>query len=341
MTRHPAFRRVARATGWSALVVLFNLVAIVGAQGALASYRPEILAHVPAAREMAVCDGAVFVGTKGDSIYMFPIAGGDAVPVATRLPAPNGVACTQDKLYVGTRDRILSFDVTSDHRLANRKDLYDKLPSSGVHSYRYIQIGPDQRLYVSLGSPCNICQPQGLQGTIISMALDGSDVKRVAWGVRNSVGFDWSGNTMYFTDNGADGMGDDIPPDELNELQVGGFYGFPYFGGHVRLRGFADASPPAEPIFPVHEFQAHVATLGIHFYRGAMFPELRGEALVAEHGSWDRSTPVGYQVVHLRVGGADEKLVGDIGRPVDVKELPDGAIIISDDTGDRVWRLSR
>ena len=114
-------------------------------------------------------------------------------------------------------------------RLANRADLPIRLPNQAHHGLRYIQAGPDGRLYISIGSPCNICQPEGLQGTIISISPNGGDLRRMAWGIRNSVGFDWNGGIMYFTDNGADGMGDDTPPDELNELQPGAFYGFPYF----------------------------------------------------------------------------------------------------------------
>jgi glucose/arabinose dehydrogenase len=145
--------------------------------------------------------------------------------------------------------------------------------------------------------------------------------------------------------NGADGMGDNTPPDELNELRPGAFYGFPYFGGRVRLRGLEAATPPVPQTPPVYEFQAHVATLGVHFYRGTMFPELRGGALVAEHGSWDRSTPVGYQVVRLRIGsgfsGNGQSFLHGMGRPVDVKELPDGSIVVSDDAGGRIWRVAR
>jgi glucose/arabinose dehydrogenase len=140
-------------------------------------------------------------------------------------------------------------------------------------------------------------------------------------------------------------MGDNIPPDELNTLRPGAFYGFPYFGGRMRLRGFETAAPPVPQTPPVYEFQAHVATLGIHFYRGAMFPELRGEALVAEHGSWNRSTPVGYQVVRMRIGGGSsgngQSFLRSLGRPVDIEELPDGSIVVSDDAGGRIWRISR
>ncbi|MPR11076.1 sorbosone dehydrogenase family protein [Microvirga sp. M8] len=279
--------------------------------------RVAVFARVPAARAMAVCGDALYVGTKGNAVYGVPLAGGPAVRAAS---VPGG-------------------------RLANRADLPIRLPNQAHHGLRYIQAGPDGRLYVSIGSPCNICQPEGLQGTIISISPNGGDLRRMAWGIRNSVGFDWNGGTLYFTDNGADGMSDNTPPDELNELQPSAFYGFPYFGGRVRLRGFEAAAPPALQTPPAYEFQAHVATLGIHFYRGAMFPELRGEALIAEHGSWNRSTPVGDQVVRLRLGssrsGNGQSFLSGVGRPIDIEELPDGSIVVSDDAGDRIWRVSR
>jgi glucose/arabinose dehydrogenase len=307
--------------------------------------RIEVFARVPAARAMAVCGDTLYVGTKAGTVYGVPLVGGRPVRATSGLVAPNGVTCLGSRLYVASRDRISAFTPTSNGRLADRADIVTGLPGQAHHGLRYIRAGPDGRLYVSIGSPCNICQPQGLQGTIISVSPNGGDVQRAAWGIRNSVGFDWNGGTMYFTDNGADGMGDNTPPDELNELQPGAFYGFPYFGGRVRLRGFEAATPPGPQKPPVYEFQAHVATLGLHFYRGAMFPELRGEALIAEHGSWNRSTPVGYQVVRLRVGGNrsgnGQSFLSGIGRPVDVKELPDGSIVVSDDAGGRIWRVRR
>ena len=248
------------------------------------SARAELLARVPGAREMAVCGDTLFVGTRGSSVYAVPLSGGGTRRAASGFSAANGV-CMLRRSFVR---RLEEQHYRVRHRpwgaLSGRRDIRRGLPNSGGHSLRYIAVGPDSRLYVSFGSPCNICLPRGLQGTIVSMNQDGSDLRRVAWGVRNSVGFDWRGGTMFFTDNGADGMGDDIPPDELNVLRPGGFYGFPYFGGGVRLRGFEDAAPPARQIPPVFNFQAHVATLGIHFFRS-----LGGDALVAEHGSWNRT----------------------------------------------------
>jgi glucose/arabinose dehydrogenase len=297
-----------------------------------------LLARVPAAREMAVCGDALFVGTKGASIYSVPLAGGRARVAASGFSAANGVACSGSHLFVASSNRITAFDIGAGGILGGRRDIFRDLSNSGVHDLRYIAVGPDSRLYVSLGSPCNICMPRGSQGTIISMSQAGSDVRRVAWGLRNSVGFDWRGGAMLFTDNGADRMGDDIPPDELNALQPGGFYGFPYFGGQIRLKGFENARPPAQQIPPVFDFQAHVAALGIHFFRS-----LGGDALVAEHGSWNRTVPVGRQVVRLHFQGdrpvsATPYLKG-AGRPVDVKEAPDGSILVSDDAGGAIYNF--
>jgi glucose/arabinose dehydrogenase len=198
--------------------------------------RVAVFARVPAARAMAVCGDALYVGTKGNAVYGVPLAGGPAVRAASGLVAPNGVACLGNRLYVASRDRVLTFAPKPGGRLANRADLPIRLPNQVHHGLRYIQAGPDGRLYISIGSPCNICQPEGLQGAIVSISPNGGDLRRIAWGIRNSVGFDWNGGIMYFTDNGADRMGDNTPPDELNELQPGAFYGFPYFGGRVRLR---------------------------------------------------------------------------------------------------------
>jgi glucose/arabinose dehydrogenase len=302
--------------------------------------RAELLARVPEAREIAVCGDILFVGTLGSSVYAVPVSGGSARRVASGFSVPNGVACNGRRLFVASTDGVTAFDIGPGGELSGRREIRRGLPNSGDHNRRYIAVGPDSRLYVSLGSPCNICSPQGMQGTIVSMSQDGSDLRRVAWGLRNSVGFDWRGGTMFFTDNGADRMGDDIPPDELNELQPGGFYGFPYFGGRVRLKGFENAQPPAQQIPPVYEFQAHVATLGIHFFRG-----LGGDALVAEHGSWNRSVPVGREVVRVRFQGgrpvSAATFLRNVGRPVDVKEAPDGAILVSDDAGGAIYVFRR
>ncbi|CAH2407486.1 PQQ-dependent sugar dehydrogenase [Mesorhizobium ventifaucium] len=328
----------------SARIGLLALVSVAAAASGVAlgpgPARAEVLARVPAAREMAVCGDILFVGTKRSSVYAVPVSGGRARRVASGFSAPNGVACSRGRLFVASSDRVTAFDIGPGGALSGRRDIRRGLPNSGAHNLRYIAVGPDSRLYVSFGSPCNICLPRGLQSTIVSMNQDGSDLRRVAWGVRNSVGFAWRGGTMFFTDNGADRMGDDIPPDELNALRPGGFYGFPYFGGRTRLKGFQDARPPAQQIPPVFEFQAHVATLGIHFFRS-----LGGDALVAEHGSWNRSVPVGRQVVRVRFRGgrpvSATTFLRGVGRPVDVKEAPDGSVLVSDDAGGAIYVFRR
>src|SRR5438552_388310 len=216
------------------LALAFTIAAASGVTLAPSAARAALLARVPAAREMAVCGDTLFVGTKGSAVYAVPLSGGAARVAASGFSAPNGVACSRGRLFVASRNRVTAFDIGRAGALSGRRDIRRGLPNSGVHSLRYIAVGPGSRLYASFGSPCNICQPGGLQGTIVSMDQNGSDLRRDAWGVRNSVGFDWRGSTMFFTDNGADRMGDNIPPDELNALRPGGFYGFPYFGGQIR-----------------------------------------------------------------------------------------------------------
>ena len=325
-----------------ALVLGFQyaVVSVVAVWCGSAAGNAAALTHVPAAREMAVCGDTLFVGTKGGSVYAAPVSGGRAHPVAGGFSAPNGVACAGGRLFVASREGVFAFTIGAGGGLSGRSEIRRDLPNSGVHSLRYIAVGPDGRLYLSLGSPCNICMPQGLQGTIVSMKQDGSDLATVAAGVRNSVGFDWRGGAMFFTDNGADGMGDNIPPDELNVAEQGAFYGFPYFGGRIRLKGYERAAPPQQQTPPVLEFQAHVAALGIHFFRG-----LGGDALVAEHGSWNRSVPVGRQVVRVRFEGGRaasvQPFARGLGRPVDVKESPDGGILVSDDAGGAVYKLGK
>ena len=216
--------------------------------------------------------------------------------------------------------------------------------------------GPRGRLYVAVGAPCNICALSGLEGTIVSLNAGGGMPEIFARGVRNSVGMDFqpASGHLFFTDNGADRMGDDVPPDELNRAARAGLhFGFPYFGGgDSRTSEFRNAEPP-EVTMPVVRFGAHVAALGVHFYRGAMLPaEYRNDAFVAQHGSWNRSVPDGYRVVRVRfdAGGraqsyeifAEGWLLGGSawGRPVDVKELADGSLLVSDDRSGIVYRIT-
>lgn len=336
----------------------------------------EIYARVPNARSMAVVDtlGAVFVGSRvADTVHVVVDRDGDFdvedVRVFVRgLRMPNGIVFKDGWLYVVEQRGVIRYPVTVPKgENLNPELVFDGLPNLRHHGWRYAAIGPDNKLYIAVGAPCNVCNTKGLEGTIVRMPLDGSGGPEIyARGIRNSVGIDFHpvSGEMYFTDNGADGMGDLIPPDELNRAGAAGLdFGFPRYGGGnilpVRgagssiIGGEADPSPPPELTMPAMEFGAHAAALGIHFYRGDMFPEeYRGDAFVAQHGSWNRSDPFGYRIVRVRFddeGNPASKTVfadgwlqnGQAwGRPVDIKELDDGSLLVSDDYAEVVYRIT-
>ena len=329
-----------------------------------AGFTASIYAQAPGARSMAPAPslGVIFVGTRSDTLYAVTM--GDGRPNAVRtlssdLKVPNGVAFHDGWLYIAEQNRIVRYRPTR-HRLAphDLQVLYDRLPDRAHHGWRYAAFGPDGRLYVSVGSPCNICDVSGLEGTIVRMNPDGSGFEIFARGIRNSVGIDFQPKTgvVYFTDNGGDNMGDDVPPDELNRAPRPGLdFGFPHYaGGHAVSPGYARRSPPAHATFPVLAFGAHVAALGVQFYRGAMFPAAyRNDAFVAQHGSWNRSVPDGYRLMRIRFDDGGTALRaepfaegflqrnGDVwGRPVDVKTLPDGSMLVSDDLGGAIYRIT-
>lgn len=231
------------------------------------------------------------------------------------------------------------------------------LPDFRHHGWRYAAFGPDGRLYVTVGAPCNICEVRGFEGTIARLRPDGHELEVVARGVRNSLGLDWHPRTgeLFFTDNGGDQLGDRIPPDELNRAPERDLhFGYPYrYGAGIPYPQFAGQEPPGPTTDPVLEFEAHVAALGIRFYRGRMFPEdYRHDALVAQHGSWNRTDPIGYRLVRVRFDDAgrptgsevfvDGWLEGDDawGRPVDLAELPDGSLLVSDDHAGLIYRIT-
>ena len=336
----------------------------------------EIYARIPNARSMAVVGhlGAVFVGSRvADTVHVLTDHDNDFhidnVRVFVRgLRMPNGIVFKNGWLYVVSQRRIIRFPVTlGKSDISNAELLFEGLPGFSHHGWRYAAIGPDDMLYIAVGAPCNVCKTKGLEGTIVRMSLDGSAGPEIyASGIRNSVGIDFhpQSGEMYFTDNGADGMGDLIPPDELNRAATAGLaFGFPHYGGGnifpVRnagrsiIGGEADPSPPPELTMPAMEFGAHAAALGFHFYRGHMFPaEYRGDAFVAQHGSWNRSDPFGYRIVRVRFddeGNPASKTVfadgwlqnGQAwGRPVDIKELDDGSLLVSDDYAEVLYRIT-
>jgi glucose/arabinose dehydrogenase len=333
-------------------------------------FRIELVARVPNAREMAwgatsERGSTLFVGTMGEgTVYALslPAAGShDKVVVhriASGLTLPVGVAYRDGALFVSAVNKVLRFD-NIDHRLADPpapKVVRDTFPSDTHHGWKYIAFGPDGYLYVPVGAPCNICDPDSDRyANIMRMKPDGSDVQVFARGVRNSVGFAWHPQTgeLWFTDNGRDMLGDDVPPDELNHApRPGMHFGYPYcHGGTIadpefgKLHRCSEYTPPAQRLGP------HVASLGMKFYTGTQFPaRYRNQIIIAEHGSWNRSKKIGYRLSLVTLDGnqavsyetfAEGWLQGESpwGRPVDVLNAPDGSLLVSDDYAGAIYRI--
>jgi glucose/arabinose dehydrogenase len=271
---------------------------------------------------------------------------------------PNGVAFHDGALYVAEVNRIWRYD-NIEAQLRNPpkpKLFYSGLPSDQHHGWKFLAFGPDGMLYTNVGAPCNVCERPDPYAAIVRMNSDSSNFQIFARGVRNSVGFDWNPLTkvMWFTDNGVDNMGDNIPPDELNIApQAGMNFGFPKcYGANIPDSRFAGPSDCKTTTPPALELPAHVAPLGMRFYTGSMFPpEYKNQVFIAEHGSWNRSTKVGYGVVLVRIEDnkpvkwepfAEGWLQGDRawGRPVDVQVMPDGALLVSDDAANTIYRIT-
>jgi glucose/arabinose dehydrogenase len=309
--------------------------------------------------------GTVFVGSRDAGVvYALVDTNRDATadevfPVLRGLGAPNGVAFRDGALYVAEVSRILRYD-SIEARLRNPPKpvvVTDGLPREGHHGWRYIAFGPDGRLYVGSGAPCNICSPPGeLFASILRLRPDGGGLEVFARGVRNSVGFDWHPETreLWFTDNGRDWLGPDEPPDELNRAPRAGLhFGYPScHGGTIVDPEFGAGRPCAHFVAPERALGAHVAALGMRFYTGTMFPpRYRGQIFIAEHGSWNRIIPVGYRITLVRLEDgrpvsyepfARGWLRGGSpwGRPVDLLVMPDGALLVSDDKAGVVYRIS-
>lgn len=324
-------------------------------------------AEVPHARSIALGpDGVVFVGSADDDRVYAVVDGNldrrvdEVLVIAKDLNEPNGVAFREDALYVAERDRILRYPniIESLREPLTPTILLDTLPNEERHGRRYIAFGPDGMLYIGVGIPCNVCEPeQPIFGTIARMPAEGGELEIFATGVRNTVGFDWHPQTqeLWFTDNGRDGLGDNVPPDELNRAPAEGMnFGFPYcHGGFLVDPEFGAGHSCDEFAAPVARLGPHVAALGMRFYTGEMFPEsYRNTVLIAEHGSWDRSEKIGYRVTNVLLEGNEATTVqpmidgfieptGDAwGRPVDVAVLADGSLLISDDLNGALYRVS-
>jgi glucose/arabinose dehydrogenase len=331
----------------------------------------RVWARVPGARSLARGPrGAVFVGTRSDGgVYAVkpgtsPEVGGKVVAIARGLNSPNGVAVRDGALFVAEISRILRFDDIEARLDAPPQPVVvtDRLPRDTHHGWKFIAFGPDGWLYVPVGAPCNICErAEPVYAAIHRMKPDGSQMELYASGVRNTVGFDWHPETkeLWFTDNGRDWLGDDSPPDELNRApRPGMHFGFPYcHGGNLADPEFGSKQPCSKFEPPQQRLGPHVAALGMRFYTGAMFPEAyRNQIFIAEHGSWNRSTKIGYRVSLVRLqngravsyetfaeGWLGKGLLGFggvWGRPVDVLIMPDGAMLVSDDYAGAIYRIS-
>jgi len=322
--------------------------------------------NISGARSLARGDqGTIFVGTrKRDRVYALVDEDQDfkvdrTYIIARNLVMPNGVAFHDGSLYVAEFNRIIRFD-DIEKKLGNPPlpvIINDTFPTEKHHGWKFIAFGPDGKLYVPIGAPCNVClEDDDRFATITRMHPDGNQFEIFAHGVRNSVGFDWHPVTgeLWFTDNGRDWLGDDLPPDELNRAPEKGLhFGFPFWHGRtIADPEFGEGRKASEFTLPVRELGPHVAALGMRFYTGTMFPEeYRNQVFIAEHGSWNRSTKIGYRVMLVRLKNnravsyepfaegwlKDGKVIG---RPVDLLVLPDGSLLVSDDDAGRIYRIS-
>jgi glucose/arabinose dehydrogenase len=345
-------------------------------------FKISLYALVPDARSIAIGPQGVatFVGTRKDKIYVLTDRGsqGFADDVKEFAPSiskqiPNALCFAKDGvLYSVERNRVLAYpaaeffyespDVAASV-VVKEGELIPAEYESFNHTGRYCRIGPDNKLYITMGQPFNVPPPDkwsALQkagvGTILRMDEDGKNRVVYAYGVRNSVGLDFNpvDKSLWFTDNQVDGMGDDVPPGELNHAtKIGQNFGFPYYGGgHVRTLEYKNQTPPSDLVFPVVEEVAHAADLGMSWYTGKMFPaEYQGALFSAQHGSWNRTVPVGARIMvtFVRNGTATQRAFAEgwldkdgayFGRPVDVQQLRDGSLLVSDDFAGAIYRIT-
>ena len=319
---------------------------------------------VPGARSMALgANGTLFVGSRAEGKVYAVLHGGTAkakvITIASGLNEPNGVAFREGALYVAEISRVSRYDAIEE-RLSHPSRpvvVNDSFPHETHHGWKFIRFGPDGKLYVPVGAPCNVCEQKDPRfASIMRMNQDGSGLEIFARGVRNTVGFDWhpGSRELWFTDNGRDLMGDDLPPDELNRAPLPGLhFGFPYWHGRdTPDPEFGPRMGKGEFVPPELALPAHVASLGMRFYTGTTFPsQYRNQIFIAEHGSWNRSVPIGYRITLVRLQG--NKVEGyqvfaegwlqdgrAWGRPVDLQVMPDGGLLVSDDRAGAIYRIS-
>lgn len=321
---------------------------------------------VPGARSLAIGEGGtVYVGTRSQGVVYALIDSDqdgraeERHVLGTGLNSPNGLVYHNGDLYVAEIHRLLKYPNINQTYDSPGEPLviYDQLPRDPHHGWRYLALGPDEKLYIGIGAPCNVCENKDPFASIARLNLDGSGFEVIARGIRNTVGFAWNplDGSLWFTDNGRDLMGDDLPGDELNRLSlIGSHFGFPYcHEGSTLDPAFGRGQTCQAYVAPTTVLGPHVAALGMTFYTGTMFPaEYRHKIIIAEHGSWNRKIPIGYRLTTVDLSGqttsnyqpfvsgwlgVDYQVTG---RPVDLKELPDGSLLISDDFAGSVYRLT-
>lgn len=361
--------------GFLALLPMLLIDPATGADSELAldkielppGFRIELYATVPDARSMTLSDnGVLYVGTRRleGKVYAVRDLDGDQTAdevevIADGLNMPNGVAWRDGSLYVAEIHRVLRFE-SIDERIDTPPEpvvLFDDFPTDRHHGWKFIAFGPDGRLYVPVGAPCNICDPELPYSALHSMKPDGTDRQVHTRGIRHTVGFDWhpESRVLWFTDNGRDWMGDDLPPDELNRVpEAGMHFGYPAcHAGRIPDPEFAELGDCSEFTAPAQELGPHVAAIGMRFYTGQQFPaEYRNQVFIAEHGSWNRKEKIGYRIMLVTLDEQERAtsyepfatgwLQGQEawGRPVDVQVMPDGALLVSDDAAGAIYRIS-
>ena len=330
-------------------------------------FKIEVFAEgVKNARSIALGEqGTVFIGTrnKGD-VYALQDLDKDHFAekhytIDRKLTMPNGVALKDGHLYVAALNKILRYDHI-ETQLANPpqpKIIYDNYPTARSHGWKFIAFGPDDKLYVPVGAPCNICESEeAIFASITRINPDGTGLEVVQHGIRNTVGFTWHPVTkeLWFTDNGRDWLGDDLPACELNHApRESMHFGYPYcHQGDLPDPDYGAKQPCNKFTPPVQKLGAHVAPLGLEFIPAGNFPDsYNGHILIAEHGSWNRSTKIGYRLMLVKLDGNKAISYEPFaegwlqhgeevwGRPVDLEFLPDGSLLVSDDYGDAVYRI--
>ena len=322
--------------------------------------------NVPDARSMTISPGNIlFVGSReAGRVYAVidrdkDFKADEVITIAKGLTMPNGVALHDGDLYVAEVHRIIKYkDIENHlHNPGEPEVVFDSLPREKWHGWKFIRFGPDDKLYVPIGAPCNVCEPKDPSfATITRMNADGSGFEIYARGVRNSVGFDWQPGTneLWFTDNGRDMMGDNLPPDELNHAPHAGMhFGFPYLHGkNIYDPEYGTRADNITFTKPACELGPHVAALGMRFYTGKMFPaEYTNQIFIAEHGSWNRTEPIGYRVSLVKLHNSTSigyeifaqgwlQPNSILGRPVDIEIMPDGSLLISDDYSSKIYRVT-